>query len=36
MNSAEDVKGLRIRVMENEIHQKLWKALGADGTHGLE
>lgn len=30
INSAEDVKGLRIRVMENEIHQKLWKALGAD------
>lgn len=30
VNSAEDVKGLRIRVMENEIHQKLWKALGAD------
>lgn len=30
VNSAEDVNGLRIRVMENEIHQKLWKALGAD------
>lgn len=30
VNSAGDVKGLRIRVMENEIHQKLWKALGAD------
>lgn len=30
VNSAEDIKGLRIRVMENEIHQKLWKALGAD------
>ena len=30
IGSAGDVKGLRIRVMENEIHQKLWKALGAD------
>lgn len=30
VNSAEDIKGLRIRVMENEIHQKLWKSLGAD------
>lgn len=30
VNSAEDIQGLRIRVMENEIHQKLWKSLGAD------
>lgn len=28
--SVEDVKGLRIRVMENRIHQSLWRALGAD------
>jgi tripartite ATP-independent transporter DctP family solute receptor len=30
INSVEDVAGLRIRVMENKIHQDLWKALGAD------
>ena len=30
INSADDVKGLRIRVMENKIHQDLWGALGAD------
>jgi len=30
VNSVEDVKGLRIRVMENKIHQDLWKELGAD------
>lgn len=30
VNSADDVKGLRIRVMENKIHQDLWAALGAD------
>lgn len=30
VNSAEDIQGLRIRVMENEIHQKLWKSVGAD------
>ena len=30
VNSADDVKGLRIRVMENKIHQDLWGALGAD------
>lgn len=30
INTPEDTKGLRIRVMENEIHQKLWKSLGAD------
>ncbi len=30
INSADDVKGLRIRVMENKIHQDLWSALGAD------
>lgn len=30
VNSADDVAGLRIRVMENKIHQDLWSALGAD------
>ncbi len=30
VNSVEDVSGLRIRVMENRIHQDLWNALGAD------
>lgn len=30
VNSVEDVKGLRVRVMENQIHQELWRALGAD------
>lgn len=30
VNSAKDIEGLRVRVMENEIHQKLWKSLGAD------
>lgn len=30
INTADDVKGLRIRVMENKIHQDLWVALGAD------
>ena len=28
--NVEDVYGLRVRVMENKIHQELWKALGAD------
>lgn len=30
IHSVDDVKGLRIRVMENRIHQALWRALGAD------
>jgi tripartite ATP-independent transporter DctP family solute receptor len=30
VNSVDDVAGLRIRVMENKIHQELWMALGAD------
>jgi tripartite ATP-independent transporter DctP family solute receptor len=30
VNSVDDVQGLRIRVMENKIHQDLWKSLGAD------
>ena len=28
--NVEAVYGLRVRVMENKIHQELWKALGAD------
>lgn len=32
VNSIDDVAGLRIRVMENEIHQKLWITLGADAV----
>ncbi|MCI8416600.1 MAG: TRAP transporter substrate-binding protein DctP [Lachnospiraceae bacterium] len=32
INTIDDVAGLRIRVMENEIHQKLWIALGADAV----
>ncbi len=30
VEKVEDVAGLRIRVMENKIHQDLWAALGAD------
>jgi tripartite ATP-independent transporter DctP family solute receptor len=30
VNTPNDVKGLRIRVMENRIHQDIWRALGAD------
>lgn len=30
INSVDDVAGLRIRVMENKVHQALWQALGAD------
>ncbi|MCC8109544.1 MAG: TRAP transporter substrate-binding protein [Planctomycetes bacterium] len=30
VNSVDDVAGLRIRVMENQIHQELWRSLGAD------
>lgn len=32
VNSVEDVKGLKIRTMENQIHIAFWKALGADAT----
>jgi tripartite ATP-independent transporter DctP family solute receptor len=32
VNSLADVKGLRIRVMENPVHQALWSALGADAV----
>ncbi|SNS73765.1 tripartite ATP-independent transporter solute receptor, DctP family [Anaerovirgula multivorans] len=30
VNSIADVKGLKIRTMENRAHQGLWRALGAD------
>lgn len=30
VTNANDVAGLRIRVMENKIHQDLWASLGAD------
>lgn len=30
VNSVDDVKGLRLRVMSNDIHQALFSALGAD------
>lgn len=30
VKSVSDVKGLKIRTMENAMHQALWKALGAD------
>lgn len=30
VTSVDDVAGLRIRVMENKIHQELWSTLGAD------
>ena len=32
VESLEDVKGLKIRTMENEIHLAAWKALGANPT----
>ncbi len=32
VNTVDDVSGLRIRVMENQIHQDLWRALGADAV----
>lgn len=32
VNSPADVKGLKLRTMENKIHMALWKALGADPT----
>ncbi|MBS3975495.1 MAG: TRAP transporter substrate-binding protein [Syntrophomonadaceae bacterium] len=30
VNSLKDVRGLRIRVMQNKIHQDLWRTFGAD------
>lgn len=32
INSLEDVKGLKIRTMENQIHIAFWKAMGTDAT----
>ncbi|MCF8010506.1 MAG: TRAP transporter substrate-binding protein [Clostridiales bacterium] len=32
VNSVEDVKGLKIRTMENEVHQEAFKALDANPT----
>lgn len=32
VNTLADVSGLRIRVMENQVHQALWMALGADAV----
>lgn len=32
VNAVEDVKGLKVRTMENQIHIAFWKALGADAT----
>lgn len=32
VNGVDDVAGLRIRVMENRIHQDLWISLGADAV----
>ena len=32
VNSLADVKGLKIRTMENKIHIAFWKEMGADAT----
>lgn len=32
INSVEDVKGLKIRTMENQIHIAFWKKMGTDAT----
>lgn len=32
VDSVEDIKGLKIRTMENQIHINFWKSLGADAT----
>lgn len=32
INSVEDVKGLKVRTMENQIHIEFWKSLGTDAT----
>ena len=32
VHTVEDVKGLKIRVMESTFHQQLWRALGANPT----
>ena len=30
--TPEDVQGLKLRTMENEVHMAIWKAMGADPT----
>lgn len=30
VNGLEDIKGLRIRTMDNKVHQEFWKTMGAD------
>lgn len=30
VNSLADVKGLRIRTMDNKVHQEFWRSIGAD------
>jgi tripartite ATP-independent transporter DctP family solute receptor len=32
VNAPEDVKGMKLRTMENKIHMALWRAMGADPT----
>ncbi len=32
VHTVEDVKGLKIRVMESELHKELWRVLGANPT----
>lgn len=32
VTSVEELKGLKIRIMENQLHQQLWEALGAAPT----
>ena len=32
VNTPADVKGLKLRTMENKIHMALWRAMGADPT----
>jgi tripartite ATP-independent transporter DctP family solute receptor len=32
VNSPDDIKGLKVRVMSSAIHQAIWKALGANPT----
>ena len=32
INSVDDVQGLKVHTMENQIHIEFWKAMGADAT----
>jgi tripartite ATP-independent transporter DctP family solute receptor len=32
VHRVEDVRGLKVRVMESELHKELWRALGANPT----